>query len=253
MQRYKRITYEDRCQIYAFKKTKISTNEVSRELRFHRSTIYRELRRNTVNNGAYYPLAAHKLGQNRRRSCRKPEKINDQKDGLIMTLLMEGWSPEQISGRLRQEKNAWIISHETIYRFLRRHRKELLWCLRRHGKRGAGRYLQRKSRHYGKLWIHQRPQVVAQRSRIGDWERDGMYGADRRQLLVCVERKSRYVKIANPETFNRKLLSRLTMQMIQASKRPVHTITNDRGPEFEDGKNMKVPVYYCDAQRPNQK
>lgn len=249
MANYRRVTYGDRCQIQAFLQAKISISRQSKELGFHRSTLYRELKR--VNGGKYRAERAQLLAWERFERCRRRNKIEGQLEKRIVSLLEQDWSPEEVSQRLRREGKG-EVSHETIYRYVWQRRPELRRLLRRHGRRGAGRLRQRKTRlTANKRWIRERPRVAERRGRIGDWERDTMYCARRKLVLVCTDRKSRYTRITKLKNYTIRHASQETMRLLRA--KPLHTITNDNGPEFRDGPNMKVPVYYCDPQKPNQR
>lgn len=251
MRKYRRVACEHRWQIYVLLKTGISMRQAAKEINFHRSTLYRERKRNQVANGAYYPVAAQEMAKRRRKKCRKARKIKGELELKVVSLLCEQWSPEQIAGRLRLEKGGQIC-HQSIYTFTKKNQL-LIPLLRTYNKRGAGRIRQRRTNDFGRLCISQRPRVVEGRKRLGDWERDGMYGANRKQLLACVERKTRYLKISRVHPWTAKNVSKVSLAAMKSTKAPIHTITNDRGAEFGDGKNMKVPVYYCQPQTPNQR
>lgn len=248
MTNYRRVTYEDRCQIQAYLQANMSVAEFSRKLGFHKSTIYRDLSRNSYRK-KYTALAASKRAKERYLRCRRPYKIHGQLEQVVVGLLFADWSPQQIAVRLRAEGMA--VSHETIYQHIQRYGTVLKAGLRRFNKRGAGRYRQRKTKlTLNKLKIGQRPKAAEDRSRIGDWERDTLYVANRKLVLVCTDRKSRYTKLA-VTSYRTKDTSKVTWDLLK--RYPVRSITNDNGPEFRDGPNMKVSVYYCDPMKPHQR
>jgi len=115
--------------------------------------------------------------------------------------LKEGWSPELISGRLKNEElrlKYGYVSHETIYAYI--YSQEMvtrrLWMyLRRHRKK---RYKQgsRQSRKGGTvknmISISKRPAIVETRNRVGDWESDSVQFSGQKGILsVQVERRTR--------------------------------------------------------------
>jgi IS30 family transposase len=174
----------------------------------------------------------------------------------VKNKIRKGWAPEQISGRLSLEGNI-KISHEVIYKYIRRHKStaaDFLEGLRRFNKKGKGCHTGR-GRKPKAAWmkgIHERPQIIEERKRLGDWERDGMFGKDRRQVLVCVDRKARYtkmVKVKEPYCLH------ITKQaeILLSSTGKYLSITNDNGNEFLDGNYLKAPVYYCDPRKPQQR
>ncbi len=115
---------------------------------------------------------------------------------FIRDKLKLGWSPEQIYGYCRKNCTN-MISHESIYRYIAKNKKNG-GDLYKHLRRGT-----RRKRKYGSLHrtqniknrtsIDERPRVVDERSRIGDWEADLVIGKNHKGvLLTLVERRSRY-------------------------------------------------------------
>jgi IS30 family transposase len=82
------------------------------------------------------------------------------------------------------------------------------------------------------IGIKQRPKAVDSRSRFGDWERDTMYTKNRGFLLVCLERKSRLIKIAELKTHKAEEVAVTTTKLLKKAGRRVFTVTNDNGVEF---------------------
>ena len=120
-------------------------------------------------------------------------------------------------------------------------------------KKGGGRLSQRVKRQSKTLSIHSRPLIVRKRKRIGDWERDGMYGAHRQQLLVLTERKSRYTRIGKMGTGKSRQVAELSKEILLSLRKRVFTITNDNGTEFNDTASLPCKVYFCDPQKPQQR
>lgn len=253
MQRYRRVTYEVRCQIYACLKTKISIKEIAKLTGHHKSTIYREIRRNNGLNN-YTPLSAQQLTRGRLKNCRKRRVFSKDHAKLIVEkYLALGWSPEQISGRLRKE-NILSVSKQTIYNEIKKTLPEWKINLRRNGKgRGRGRWYRRKVYPVWMRSIHDRPKKVLKRKELGHWERDGMFGKNRRQVVVFLERKSRFIKIAKVEHPYCLTITSLMKKMVEEMPGKVLSLTNDHGNEFLDAEHFKIPVYYCDPHSPHQK
>lgn len=247
---YRRVTEADRYQISAYLDSGLNRTEIARKLGFHKSTISRELQRN-VYAQRYLPRKAHEKAQNRYRYCRRRSKFTLEIQGLIRDLIEEQWSPERIAGRLRLERKLQV-SAEGIYKLLRARPELGAAKLARARRWGAGRYIQRKAQE-GIQTIHQRSESVNQRRALGHWERDGMYGASRQQLLVFAERKSRFVVIKKMGTGIPTDVTRLTNDMLKEIPLQHRSITNDRGPEFRDFANLPLPTYFCDVQKPQQK
>lgn len=250
MQKYRRVTYEDRCHICSYLQVKIGVVEISRRLGFHKTTIYREIKRNKRGQDYEAGLATRKA-YDRFKRCRRKKIIDYKLKEKIIKYMSKGWSPQQISGRFKKEGQE-LVSTQTIYRSILKHRYEYK-LLRMFNKRGGGRRVEQKAKLEGKLMIQDRPSIVEQRKRLGDWERDGMYGANRNQLLVMLDRKSRLVKIANMGTGTSEKVEGLTQEILKGVGKKVYTITNDNGTEFRKGMTSKYKVYYCKPLRPDQR
>jgi len=256
LKKYSRVSYEVRCQISALLQVKLSIPEIALRLGFNKSTIYREIKRNSIKASgsfsfSYNSLRAHKLAKNRYSRCKRKSIITANVEKIIQSALKEGWSPEQVSGRIKKEKLA-NISHETVYRYTRNN-PEYKRYLRWNGRRGYGRYRQRKAKPAWMKNIKLRPPIVNKRKRIGDWERDSMYIKDRKTLLVLTDRKSRYTLIDKLETHTAKIVADKTSKLLKQAGRKVFTITNDNGGEFRFKSPEEYKVYWCDPHKPQQR
>ena len=251
MQNYRRMTYEDRCHISALLQADYSIREISTILGFHKSTVYREISRNSVK-GVYRANSALKKAAKRYRKCRRKKIITENFKEELLAYLYFGWSPEQISGRLRDEKKL-SISHQTIYRkfYEGTYGRKLLRKGNR--RRRGGRITQKRAQTKNKVMISERPTVVEQRRRVGDWERDGMYGANRQQLLVFTDRKSKFTKIKKMRTGKSKDVTKITLNTLESLGKRVFTITNDNGSEFNDSASLPYKTYHCDPYKPQQR
>lgn len=243
------MSYAIRCQIFAFLQIGFTVPMISHATGFHKSTIYREIKRNGPQ--VYRPLEAQKKSEQRGKTRRRPLIVEGKHFDLIIFWLMSGMSPEQISGRLKLEKGIYV-SHQTIHTFVKR-RREFRRYLPIVSKRGFSRYKKTKITSRHGLPISMRPEVINSRSRIGDWERDGMYGANKKQLLVCTERKTKFTLFELMPSTNSSVVAALTKKILRRSKKPYLSVTNDRGTEFRGCQKMGVPVYYCDALKPQQR
>ena len=248
--KYLRLTYEDRCQIQAFLQVNMSVCLISQKLGFHKSTIYRELSRNKVRSG-YEAKAANLKATKRFGNCRRSRRVTGDLEGIVLTKLFEDWSPEQIAARFERERER-VVSHETIYRYVKRKKAGLVFCLRRYNKRGFARFTHGK-RFVRGLSIKNRPAVANERKRIGDWERDCLFIANRKKILVCTDRKSRYTKIVKLHEATAKGVSEATEKLLRSTGKKVYSITNDNGSEFNGGPSMVTPFYYCAPLKPQQR
>ena len=191
---YKHFTRDDRIKLSALLKTGIEKEEIGWILNKNPVSIWREIKKGTVN-GKYLPSVSKR--ETRERKTHRKKKIENDLylKKYILAKLKLYWSPEQIAGRLRREKI--IICHETIYGYIIRNKKlkKYLRCQKGKYRRRHGTVPREKAREYTKKrWIGERPDIINQRARIGDWEGDTIIGAERtKRILTHVERKSGYL------------------------------------------------------------
>ena len=250
--KYRRVSAEQRCQIQGFLQTKISAREMSSILRLHVSTIYREIRRNKLNN-AYKAREAQRQAIRRRRTwCRRLRILENKKlvQDVIRALKKKD-SPELIAhacGRL---------SHQTIYNEIRNHRPELRSLLPRfgwgRGRKRAHRAKPHPTRTMQFLSIKDRPKEANDRSELGHWERDFFYVKDRQPLIVVQDRLSRYVRIAKANKKSYGNIPSLTRKLTHVDHIETKSITNDNGTEFFEPEKVGVPVFFCDSYSPQQR
>ncbi len=236
---YPQITAHERYTLGTLRQLGYTAAAIARVLGRHRSTIGREVRRNATRfDGSYRPQLAHWYACSRRSLSRRNQRFTAADWLQVHARLREKWSPEQVSGRLRTEHQL-RISHETIYRHI--------WADKRAGGtlhthlRGARKKCRKRYGYYdwrgrlaGKRPITDRPAIVEERRRIGDWEADTMLGAlrDTHCLLSLVERKTGYVELGKLRARTTAEVNRRAIPLIRRQPHPVHTITSDNGTEF---------------------
>lgn len=243
--RYHQLTSEERYALSALKRQGFNQSQIASALGRHRSTICRELRRNSREDGWYRPSTADDYARGRRSRSRRNWQFTNQDWALVCAKLQELWSPEQISGRLRQNGQLWI-SHETIYRYIW---NDMLrgGCLYLH-LRGARKQRRKRYRSYdsrgrlaGKRHISERPRAAENRSRIGHFEGDTMIGgADKHCVLTLVDRKTGYLFLGKLAERTVEAANRRAISLIRGAGRPVRTITLDNGTEFHGYKDIEA-------------
>ena len=144
----------------------------------------------------YHAETAHSLAIQRRKSARKHSKTDERQMPIIEKGLLLGWSPENISCRMKLEVPEIALSHTSVYSRIAADKAQggaLYKKLPRFGKRRCkgGKRKAGRSLIPNRVDISERPEVVELRSRVGDWEGDTMYGQDA-HLVTLVDRKSRY-------------------------------------------------------------
>ena len=116
--RYKHLTATDRGIMEALIRRNSSLSEIGQELGVDKSTVSREIKKRSTPNG-YIAWVAQVNYEKERRKCKKKKKFDNQKLQKHICLKLEmGWSPEQISGRLRIDDSSTYVCKETIYKFI---------------------------------------------------------------------------------------------------------------------------------------
>jgi IS30 family transposase len=239
--RYHHLVFMQRCEIAAMYRRQYSQKEIAMTLKIHPSRVCRELRRNSDKVYGYDSMLANISSQDRHRRKCKAIKLNDKLKKYIKEKLLLKWSPEQISGYAKRH-NIFSISHESIYQFIAEDKKnsgELYKNLRHGNKRYRGKYGSGKRHNIikDKICIDQRPEIINNKKRLGDWEIDTVLGYDRSQAIVTItERLSKKLvaqKIPNHGAF---ITARATISSLNQYKAFVHSITGDNGIEFAQHK-----------------
>ena len=114
---YKQITLAERCQITQLLAAGFKVREIAAALDRAPSTIARELKRNGSRTKGYEPSYAQQQARARRWNGCRLERDQGLREA-VLTRLAQGWSPEQVAGRLAREAGRRVISHESIYRFI---------------------------------------------------------------------------------------------------------------------------------------
>lgn len=213
------------------------------------SSVSRELKRNfPACRNAYTPRVAHERALAKRKSRGRHDRLkNEAIRTFVIDHLKEGWSPEQISGRIKKHINQ-KISHEAIYQYVysqiytggigpRPGCEDLRPYLRRKRKRRLGkgfRATKRVKMLPGKL-IETRPVIVDKRLRVGDWESDTVESKDHKPgINTLVDRKTGLVLITKLNT--KTSVSTATAITKRLNGLPAHTITSDNGSENQNWK-----------------
>lgn len=239
---YSHITEEEREQIAMMHWEGNRISEIARSLGRDKSTISRELDRNSSSKyRSYTPCQAqHRSDERREASSRRPRLKNSLIRHYVRDKLALGWSPELIAGRLSLDHPGQLISHEAIYQYIyhprTEGREELIACLRRaHRKRkqkGIGRK-EKKTKIPNRVSIDERPKSVESRRYWGHWEGDSLISRKSTvSLNSLAERKSRLlflsrIKRKGAEETKDAIISRL--QKLPARMRK--TLTLDNGTE----------------------
>jgi IS30 family transposase len=243
---YRQITSEERYMIARLRQHGFNQSETADILGRHRSSISRELRRNSsAHDGSYRPFVASHRARARRSRSRRNTRFTVHHWQQVHQLLRRQWSPEQIAGRLRLE-GTLRISHETIYTHVWRDKAAggQLWrhlrCASKQRRKRHNSYDSR-GRLAGKRHISERPAIVDRRSRIGDWEVDTVVGVGSKDCVATlVERRTGFTLLGKLRDRSSHGMTRRLCSLIRRIPDRFHTVTADNGTEFHDYASVEV-------------
>jgi IS30 family transposase len=266
------LSFAEREEISRGIAARLSYRQIAKRLGRSPSTICREVRRH----GGSYFRCFYRAGRADWRAwdrAKRPKRcvlsLNRRLQAIVAAKLKEDWSPQQISGWLKERfptDASMRVSHETIYKtlFVQARgalKKELMVHLRTKRRLRRPRIKQYRDgdgQIIGAVSIRERPAEAADRAVPGHWEGDMLLGGDHSQIATLVERHSRFTALI-------KLPSRNTDDVVAAlvrhvRKLPKHlhrSLTWDRGWEMRHHKDFTVAtdvkVYFCDPSSPWQR
>jgi len=263
--KYNQITIEERCEIARLRASGFSIRQIGAALDRSPSTVAREMKRNSSQKGQYQPRYADQQSRARRWTGSKLDRNSELRES-VLSRLTQGWSPEQVAGRLARDTGAPVISHETIYRFiysqiartkdyawrhyLPRGKSKRGWRGRKGGSPASFIALRRP--------VHERPEQAKDRSTPGHWEADLMlfktYG---QAVLTLHERHSRLLIAVRPPSKAAVPIAKAMHKILAPLPEPWRqTVTFDNGTEFarhHQLHNLNIQTFFCDTYSPWQK
>ncbi len=251
MKSYTQLTHEQRYQIQALMKAEHKQIEIAEIIGVDKSTVSREIQRNSGKRG-YRPKQAHALCLERR-NIKAVSRISVSTWNIIKRMLRKDWSPEQVSARLKMNFNL-LVSTEWIYQYIYKNKfnggslHQHLRCKKKRKKR-YGAY-SRRGQIPHQVSIDERPSIVDTRSRFGDWELDTVIGKNHKQALVTiVERKARLSVSKKVTRKTSECVTNAIIELLTPFKSWVHTLTADNGREFaghiEIAKKLEADFYFA--------
>ena len=250
---YKQLTSEQRYTISVLLQNRTKQKDIAKAINVSASTVSREIRRNSgVRRHYNWETAQANAVQTRHRKPGNRSVDKDVMEEAKRLLITEQWSPEQISGVLA--KDGKYISHETIYRMIRKDKAEggTLYKHCRHK-------LKHRTRPVGgkrisipnRTSISERPNE-ADGKRFGDFEMDTIVGRGNHGAIVTlIERSTNMLfmrKLKNGK--NAKELARTVIHLLSPFKEHIKSITTDNGTEFAChemiAKSLGVTIYFAD-------
>lgn len=248
----KQLTVEQRYEISAYLKCGKTKTFVAKELSFSKSTICREIKRNSTKTGKYNPVFAQQLCNERKERFNRKRKFTKEVELFIVEKIdKEQWSPKQIVGYCKKNSEP-MVSHERIYQYVRCDKKNggsLYVHMRhklKHRKRPVGKFIPIKNR----VSIDERPDVINKKERFGDWEIDTIIGNNQKGAIVTITEKTTNFFLMEKllEGKNAKALAKVVAKMLLPYKAHVHSITTDNGTEFAEhemiAKALNTKIYF---------
>ncbi len=262
MSHYKHFTTEERELSRVMKAQGFSLRAIARKLNRAPSSVSREFIRNSYSNGDYAAFYADKQYLKRRKNCGNPKLLNDDiMRNYVIEKLNLRWSPEQIAGRSKVEKQSFSISYPTIYRaidsgVLPRELKKIMRFKWKHKKcKGEDK----RGKIPDATPIAQRPLGAKNRSRFGHWESDTVLGKRNTGCFgTHVERKSGYLVAFRIDDRQNNAFNKATIKSFSNIPNKLKkSFTVDNGKEFSAHKELAIetgmPVYFCDPYSPWQR
>lgn len=240
--KYQQLTKGQRYQIALLHDEGFSCREMGLLVGVNKSTVSREIRRNKTIEG-YQPESAQHLCERRRAKAAKRSVAQEAID-FVELALGWNWSPEQISAVA--QVMGLSVSHEWIYQYVAadKARGGTLYTHLRQGKRRYRKgYGQKRGGIRDAVSIEQRPAIVDERARVGDWEADLVLGKQGTGAIVTLaERKSRIY--LTKKVFSKEALevSDAIISLLSEYKDVCHTITFDNGREFSEHQRIATAL-----------
>lgn len=259
---YKHFNQQERDRIQSLLDAKVKQAEIARILKRNKGALSREIKKNRrkirfkggTKDGPYEAGVAEQKAYARRKYAKyQGKKINEQRDLELYIIwgLINYWSPDEISGRMKREKRPFYASKTSIYEWLYgiygcRWYKYLYTERYRPKRRKSSKT--KKALIPNRISIFDRPLGAENRTRYGHFEGDtavsGKHTKSTAALAVLYERKAKYIdakKIPSlkPKDFNQSIESMKT-------RVDIDSLTLDNGIENQHYEELRIPTYFCD-------
>lgn len=253
---YKQLTSDERDLIAVHHANGFSLSEIAKMIGRNKSTISRELTRNSASSSKIYLSSqAHKRAKKRKKQAAMKEELKCHKiRNFVKNKLIEGWTPEVIAGSLVLDPKNLSISHESIYLYIYKKRPDLVQYLPRAHKKRFKRVPQsnkKNNRIPNRISIDQRPKEINDRSEFGHWESDAVVSKQSKvALAVLIERVSKLVKIRKIKQNKANMFSKAIIRRMQALPACARrSITYDNGSENSQHElindQLNTDSYFC--------
>ena len=258
--KYTQLTLKERYNIEFLIQEGFSNKNIALRLCRDKSTVGREIRRNSVSRKSYSGGIAVKLAETR---CKREtaSKFTVLSKDIIKEKLGIKWTPEQISAYLKSEHNIFI-SYELIYQYINNDRKSggyLYMLLPHRGKK----YKKRNIKARKKIWkkaavrkpISKRPSIAGKKVEIGHWEGDTVESkAHRGGIATFVDMKTKYTVIRKVRDKSSEKMKDAILGSFIGCPELIKTLTVDNGNEFalhdEISRELNTEVYFANPYSP---
>lgn len=244
---YGHLSIDDREVILKMQTQQASMQQIGDRIGRNKGTVSRELSRNVSSTKEYKPHLAQRYYEKRRDESKEPYRLEEDVflREYVEKKLREYWSPEQISDCLKKDQ-VTDISPVAIYSWIYRDRENggryYLYLRQSHKRRRKRRASEdRRGQIPDRRMIDERPKVVDERSRIGDWEGDTVEGRKGSGFIAThVERKSRYTVAVKVDDKSADTVTMATLEaMTKLPPEKIKTMTFDNGKEFAGFKELE--------------
>jgi len=239
---YHHIKRDERVALGALLREGLNQSEIAQRLGVHRSTVNRELKRNTKESGSYHAAHAQVRARDRRRHAKKDSRLLENDTSLVdlvEALLDPLVSPKCIAHLLG-------IHHQSIYAWIQRSHPNLKECLPYQGRKRR-RYGGKREEKQG--WTRNVRSIEEREEAYLNWEGDTVRGKGRARLLTHVERRSLYTRVDRIPSGTADAVH----ATLKADPLP-GTITYDRGSEFAlwemIGRDTPATIYFAQPHHP---
>lgn len=254
----KHLTAADRGKIEVLLQEEYTNKQIAKKLGKDPSTISREVNKGLDGSDIYRAWVAQVVYETNRKRCKQIPKLdhpaNYRLRSWIVACLQKGWDPSMIAGRLKAEGFSLVVCAETIYEWVYTSAwaiAEKLYQYLRQGKKHRTKHKGRSSQRSkipNRVSIHDRPAVVDEKSRLGDWEGDSVIYTHKHAVNTVNERLSSLVAFTKLTQKTALLTAHAVISKL--SQLVAYTITFDNGIEFTAHElitdALGIEVYFAD-------
>lgn len=254
---YKHLQDFERDEISFLLSQKFSLKDIGLSIGRHPSTISRELKKNgsPKYKTEYRPHRAQMRADDRKKKSHQKKRLkNNQIRDYVEQKLKCGWTPEIISGRIRMELPGCYINYESIYMYIYTERRDLIKYLPRGHRKRRKRAVKQGKRMVkipNRVMIDERPDVISNRERFGDWEADTVVSRQSKASLAVIRERKFQLMFINKiyRKDSERMRDAVVMMMKRVPKKFRKSITFDNGLENAQhesiSKKLDVETYFC--------